>query len=135
MWKIQPVWADGRRLQGWTRPEGIFTSPQFGPLFETLVFAELYKTNLYNQLNWSIYHWRTRDGEEVDFLIDQGNGEFFFVEAKVATQDPPDLKTYPEVRKVFKSQIPPIWLCHMQGERVLGQRVPLALLRSNLLNR
>ncbi len=121
------------RLQGWTRPDGMLTSPQFGPLFETLVFSEIYKMIHYNQLSWKIYHWRTRDGEEIDFLIDMGNTQFAFVEVKVTTQDPPDLVTYPEVCKVFKAKLPPIWLCHMHGERVTGRRVPIKYLRDTLL--
>lgn len=57
------------RLQGWTAAAPILTSPQQGHLFENLVFAEIFKLNINYQLGWKIYHWRSRDGEEIDFLV------------------------------------------------------------------
>lgn len=56
------------RLQGWTSPEPIFTSPPQEALFEILVFSENYKLNINLGLGWQIFHWRSKDGEEIDFL-------------------------------------------------------------------
>ncbi len=121
------------RLQGWTSPEPILTSPQQGSLFENLVFSEIYKMNLNFQLGWSIYHWRSRDGEEVDFLIQKNPGDYIFIEAKVSTLKTPDLSRYPEIKKIFQKNLPPLFICHQEGEHVLGNNIPIAYLKDFLL--
>ena len=122
------------RLQGWTSHEPILTSPQQGHLFENLVLAELYKLNINYQLNWQIFHWRSRAGEEVDFLLQRGPGSYLFIEAKVSSRAPQDLARFPEVRKVFIDKAPAIVVCHQEGERVLDRRVPVAQLKEFLLS-
>lgn len=123
------------RLQGWTSPNPILTSPQQGHLFENLVYAEIHKTIMNYQLGWNVYHWRSRAGEEVDFLIQMNPGQFLFIEAKVSYQNPKKLDSYSEVRKVFKDKIPPLIQCHQEGERILNQNVPLKYLKRELLDR
>jgi predicted AAA+ superfamily ATPase len=120
------------RLQGWTSPEAILTSPQQGHLFENLVFSEIYKFNLNHQLGWQIFHWRSRDSEEVDFLIQMNPKDFLFIEAKVSSQKLLQIDQFPEVKKVFRTKIPEVLLCHQEGERILGSQVPLALLSDKL---
>lgn len=122
------------RLQGWTSPEPILTSPQQGPLFECLVHAEIHKLNLNYQLGWTLHHWRSREGEQVDFLIQRSPRDFLFVEAKVSPRKLPDLRDFPQVRKAFGSRIPPLIQCHQEGGRVLGGHVPIAKLREVLLS-
>ncbi|MCB0198099.1 MAG: ATP-binding protein, partial [Anaerolineae bacterium] len=51
------------RLQGWSSPGPILTSPQQGGLFENLVCSEIYKAINNFRLDWRIYHWRSRDNE------------------------------------------------------------------------
>ncbi len=121
------------RLQGWTAAEPILTSPQQGHLFENLVFSEIWKLNINHQLGWSLFHWRSRAGEEVDLLIQKSPQEFLFVEAKVTAQRVPDLRTYPEIKRVFKGQPPPLILCHQEGEHILDIKVPIKFLASHLL--
>jgi len=126
------------RLQGWTSAEPIATSPQQGALFENLVLAELLKTKRNFGLDGAIYHWRSRAGEEVDFLVElqgrRAQGQrWLFVEAKVSAQTPPDLSRYPEVKKVFGREIPRAIVCHQEGSRVLADQVPIAFLRDTLL--
>lgn len=121
------------RLQGWTSHEPILTSPQQGHLFENLVLAELYKLNINYQLNWQIFHWRSRAGEEVDFLLQRGPGSYLFIEAKVSARAPQDLAQFPEVRKVFKDKVPAIVVCHQEGDRILDRRVPIAHFKEFLL--
>ncbi len=121
------------RLQGWTSAEPIVTSPQQGPLFENLVFSEIFKLNLNYQLGWEIYHWRSREGEEIDFLIQQDPQRFLFVEAKVSPTKVKNPAELPEVRKVFQKKVPPLTVCHQEGDHVLGDRVPLALLKRFLM--
>ncbi|MEY4617513.1 MAG: hypothetical protein RJB66_2473 [Pseudomonadota bacterium] len=122
------------RLQGWTSAGPIMTSPQQGHLFENLVYSEIFKLNLNFQLGWTIYHWRSRDGEEVDFLVQMDSKRFLFVEAKVSALRPKDPSSFPEVRKVFKQEIPPVIICHQEGAQVLNRRVPIAFLSQFLLN-
>lgn len=117
------------RLQGWTSAEPILTSPQQGHLFENLVFGELFKMNINYQLGWKIYHWRSRDGEEMDFLIERSPTEFLLVEAKVSSQTLPDLSAFRELAKVFGSRLPPVILCHQEGDRAIASKVPIAFLK------
>lgn len=121
------------RLQGWTSAEPILTSPLQGPLFENLVFSELFKLNSNYQLGWQIFHWRSRDGEEVDFLVQAQPNVFLFIEAKVSATRIPDLSGFPELRKVFKGRMPDIILCHQEGGEVLGSNVPVARLKEFLI--
>jgi predicted AAA+ superfamily ATPase len=121
------------RLQGWTTPEPILTSPQQGALFENLVFSEIYKLNINFDLGWQIYHWRSKDGEEIDFLIQKDPLHYLFIEAKVSPVSikPPEI--FPEVKKVFKSKVPSLIVCHQEGTEVLSHHVPVALLKSYFL--
>jgi predicted AAA+ superfamily ATPase len=124
------------RLQGWTSAAPILSSPQQGHLFENLVFSEIFKLNLNYQLGWQLFHWRSRAGEEIDFLVDRGSAHTpLLIEVKVSRPSSPiDVKAYPELRKVFGKQLPPLVCCHQEGERVLGQNVPLARLKGVLLD-
>ncbi len=116
------------RLQGWSGSEQIITSPQQGGLFENLVFAEILKCIRNFDLGWQIFHWRSRDGEEIDFLIQKNPKDFLFIEAKVSAVKIDLTQSYPEVKKVFKNKIPEILVCHQEGERVLNNFVPIAKL-------
>jgi len=121
------------RLQGWTDFRPILTSPQQGHLFENLVFAEIFKLNLNYQLGWQMYHWRSRDGEEIDFLIHKDPENYLFVEAKVSPKSIREIEKYREVKKVFPKKIPEIILCHQEGNQILGNQVPIAFLKDFLL--
>lgn len=121
------------RLQGWTGPGPILTSPQQGHIFENLVFAELYKLNINFGLGWRIYHWRSKDGEEIDFLVEMQDNKFLFIESKVQSTRPYDLSKFSQVKKVFGKESPPILICHQEGERVLANKVPIAFLSDHLL--
>ena len=70
--------------QGWKSPLPLLTSPQQGPLFENLVFSEICKMNMNYDLQWNIFHWRTKGKEEIDFIIQKDPHDFAFVEAKVS---------------------------------------------------
>ncbi len=121
------------RLQGWSSSEPILTSPQQGHLFENLVFSELFKLNQNYALGWEIFHWRSRAGEEVDFLIRMQSSKLIFIEAKVSAHRKIDISLFPEVNKVFKGAPPPLIVCHQEGENVLGQHVPIAKLKEYML--
>lgn len=119
------------RLQGWTSAEPILTSPQQGHLFENLVLSEIWKMNLNFQSGLQIFHWRSRDGEEIDFILQINPTSFLFLEAKVSAQRLKNIADYPEVRKVFKN-IPEIIQCHQEGNQVLGKNIPISHLQSFL---
>lgn len=94
------------RLQGWTSAGPILTSPQQGQLFENLVFCELYKANKNHQLNLEIFHWRSRDGEEIDFILERPNNQFLFIEAKVSAPKRGVPNYFPEMEKVLETVRP-----------------------------
>ncbi len=121
------------RLQGWSESLPILNSPQIGGLFETLVFAEIHKTIRNFGLSWKVFYWRSRAGEEVDFLIEQENKKFLFIEVKKSPKKIPDLSKYPEIKKVFKSSPPKCIVCHMEGDKTFNDQVPVARLRDFLL--
>lgn len=121
------------RLQGWTSAEPIITSPQHGPLFENLVFSEIFKLNINYQLGLQIFHWRSRDGEEIDFLIQKDPKNSIFIEAKVSSVKIRNHATFPEVKKIFKTKAPELIICHQEGERFFNKHLPVAMLKSYLL--
>lgn len=60
------------RLLGIQSPEQLSIHPSRGALFESFIASELIKYS-YNKANTpSLYFWRDRSGNEVDFLIDKG---------------------------------------------------------------
>ncbi|PIU00202.1 MAG: hypothetical protein COT74_04505 [Bdellovibrionales bacterium CG10_big_fil_rev_8_21_14_0_10_45_34] len=122
------------RLQGWSSAEPILTSPQQGRLFENLVFSEIYKLNINFQLGWQIYHWRSKDQEEIDFLIQKSPQDFLFVEAKVTAPPKFEILSHHEVKKVFRTRVPHAIVCHQEGVRILDNRVPIAKLSEFLLS-
>ncbi len=122
------------RLQGWTSAEPIITSPQQGHLFENLVFSEIYKMNINFQRGAEIFFWRSKDGEEVDFLLQFNPRDFIFIEAKVSRGKCKNINLFPEIKKVFKTKIPDQIICHQEGSHILDQNVPIGNLQDFLLN-
>jgi hypothetical protein len=89
------------RLQGWQEQAPLVTSPQAGALFETLVFSEILKF-IYNYgKSWQLYFWRTKEGEEIDFLIITESGEVIALEAKMSTQTVWPVKLPVSFKKLF----------------------------------
>ena len=56
-------------------------SPLLGSIWETFVFSEMRKRQVFSDGKWEIYFWRDLRGLEVDFLIHHG-GNFDLIEAK-----------------------------------------------------
>jgi len=119
------------RLQGWSSAGPVLTSPQLGSLFETLVFAEIYKFILNRQKHWRVFHWRTRDGEEVDFVIQLDNQRHLLIEAKTSQQ--PFIKSHrlPELNKVVTSIVDHT-ICFFGDGEVLANQVPITKLTDYL---
>lgn len=57
------------RLQGWRTAEPILSSPAVGPLFESMVYGELIRIRDHSLMNMDLYYFRTKEGEEIDFLV------------------------------------------------------------------
>jgi len=53
--------------------EKLIDSPYSGQVYETYVFCELQKHLSYSQKNGNLYHYRTNDKKEIDFIIDIEN--------------------------------------------------------------
>jgi uncharacterized protein len=61
----------------------IANSPMAGALWETYAFSQIQRHLLSRGINNPpLYYWRTKDGMEVDFIIEKG-GQFIAIEAKL----------------------------------------------------
>lgn len=89
------------RLQGWMEMQPLLTSPQAGALFETLVLGEIVKCIMNFGKNWKVSLWRTKEGEEVDFIIDNGKGEICALDAKLSIHGAAPLPLPPVLTKTF----------------------------------
>jgi uncharacterized protein len=77
-------------LQGWRSVEPLLVSPQAGALFETLVLGELVRARDHRGLALSLFFWRTKEGEEVDFLVElhaAAGTRWLAIEAKLGIQN------------------------------------------------
>ena len=83
-------------LSGWRDPEALRLGPMGGAAFETHVLSNIIKKLQNNLRQVSVLFWRTRDGEEIDFLIETG-GKCFPVEVKMGIPHPASL---PKLSKI-----------------------------------
>lgn len=95
------------RLQGWLEIQPLIQSPQIGGLFETLVLAEIVKCNMNFGKNWKISMWRTKEGEEVDFIIENEKGDILALDAKLGIMGIEPIKipnslsqTFPKLKQI-----------------------------------
>lgn len=95
------------RLQGWSESLPMLNSPQIGGLFETLVFAEIIKFKRNYAKDWELFFWRTKDGQEIDFLIQTARGKQYGIEAKYAVHGITKAYSYPPAyQKSFSPKTP-----------------------------
>jgi uncharacterized protein len=124
------------RLQGWQDQTPLMTSPQAGPLFETLVFAELFKFVQNYGKDWQLYLWRTKEGEEIDFLIVTKSGKVIALDSKMSMQSVQPAKLPASFKKTFP-QVKQLVLITYGGERIKLSKeclvVPIAELHAFLL--
>ncbi|MBI5233818.1 MAG: DUF4143 domain-containing protein, partial [Deltaproteobacteria bacterium] len=70
-------------LMGLYSWQDIANSPMAGALWETYAFSQIQRHLLSQGTNNPpLYYWRTKDGREVDFIIEKG-GQFIAIEAKL----------------------------------------------------
>ncbi len=89
------------RLQGWQDQTPLITSPQAGALFETLVFAEIFKFIQNHGKDWQLYLWRTKEYEEIDFMIVTNSGDVIALDAKMSMQSVQPAKLPANFKKMF----------------------------------
>lgn len=125
------------RLQGWSEVQPMIQSPLCGGLFETLVFAEIIKYIFNFQKNWHVFLWRTKEQEEIDFLIQTSRDIWIAIDAKLSMGS----STNKHLPASFSKQFPNIdklILVTMEGEhRALSPtcvQVPIANLAAYLQN-
>ena len=56
-----------------TTPEGLYASRDRGAIYETFVMSELIKANTYANQPVEMSFYRTSDGKEIDFVLDDGS--------------------------------------------------------------
>lgn len=71
-------------LGGWRSIEQARLGPMGGALFETQVFGGILRHFRHRALDVAIHFWRTRDGQEIDFLVEHG-GKVWPVEVKLGS--------------------------------------------------
>lgn len=71
-------------LGGWRSAPEARLGPMGGALFETHVLADIFKRFRHRAREVQVYFWRTRDGQEIDFLV-ENDGKVFPVEAKLGS--------------------------------------------------
>ncbi len=104
------------RLQGWSEPTPLLNSPQAGHLFETLVLAEIVKFIRNKGKDWRLYLWRTKEGEEIDFLLETTENHFYAFEAKLSIQGTPIQTTLPPSFKKYFKLTHPLCLITFGGQ-------------------
>ncbi|PIQ43372.1 MAG: hypothetical protein COV52_02150 [Gammaproteobacteria bacterium CG11_big_fil_rev_8_21_14_0_20_46_22] len=124
------------RLQGWQDCTPLLTSPQAGALFETLVFAEIFKFIQNYGKGWQLYMWRTKEGEEIDFLIVTQSGKVIALDVKMSIQNVQPIQLPSSFKKLFP-QVENITLVTFGSEKFRLSKecdvVPLAKLHDYLL--
>ncbi len=60
-------------LLGINSVEELIASPYKGDIVETFVYSELLKHMSYSDVSAQLYHYRTNDKKEIDFILERGN--------------------------------------------------------------
>ena len=90
----------------------------FGKAFEHLIFTEMVAHASYSELDYEIDFWRTRSGQEVDFVL--GGGQVA-IEVKGASRvDNRDLRPLFAFIEAYAPQ-KALVVCNERAERVLGE--------------
>ena len=106
------------RLQGWSDPTPLLSSPQIGALFETLVLSEIIKFIRNYGKNWELFFWRTKDGEEIDFILVTDDHTIYTFEAKLSMQGTPQKITFPPTFQKHFSPKHPLIIVTYGGKKI-----------------
>ncbi len=77
-------------LSGWRSAEEARFGPMGGALFETQILSDILKSFHHRAREVQIHFWRTRDAQEIDFLV-ESDGQVFPIEVKMGTPRPSSL--------------------------------------------
>jgi predicted AAA+ superfamily ATPase len=124
------------RLQGWTEVDPFFISPQAGHVFETLVFAEIMKFISNHGKDWHVFVWHTKEGEEVDFIIETDKGHVLAIDAKMGIHSVKSTPLPPAFVKQFGTKVKELIIVSLaEQSRQLGPgclQLPLTQLTAYL---
>jgi len=99
-------------LAGLREPTHAAAGPMGGPIFETAVLMEIFKTLLHRGEEPKVYFWRTSSGVEVDIIVEVG-GQLVPVEVKLsATPRPTMAKGIAAFREALGSVASPGYVVH-----------------------
>ena len=113
-------------LMGLYSWQDIANSPMAGALWETYAFSQIQR-RLFSQgiNNPPLYYWRTKDGREIDFIIEKG-GQFIAIEVKLTGAPTPDaakgfnyFKDYYGEDAVLKEYV----ICRVKKDHAIGKGV------------
>lgn len=103
-------------LLGYTNEIHLRAGPMRGPVFETAVLLEIYRTLAGRGEEPRIHFWRTSDGHEIDFLVEVA-GRLHPVEAKAAeTPHPGAASEISLFQKLMSDRAEPGWVVYA-GDR------------------
>lgn len=74
-------------LAGWRDTEMLRLGPMGGAAFETHLLGEIVRWYQSPALEFELHFWRTRDGDEIDFLVESG-GACKPIEVEAGSADP-----------------------------------------------
>lgn len=86
-------------LGGWRNVEQARLGPMGGALFETQVFSEILRRFRHRAHEVEIHFWRTRDGQEIDFLVEHA-GNVWPVEVKLGS---PRYERLPQLERIAEA--------------------------------
>ena len=111
-------------LTGLKDPEHAASGPMGGPIMETAVLSEIFKTLTHCGIDPQIYFWRTSAGTEVDFVIETG-GRLVPIEVKLsATPRPAMARSIASLMGDFGEKVMPGYVVHPGDVRLpLGTNV------------
>lgn len=122
------------RLQGHQFSQSVINSPQSGTLFENLVVSEVIKARDHLRLDLQLWFLRTKDGEEVDLLIQSGQRKLL-IEIKLAIQGVSKVQVPTSLQR-YVDESTPLWVVSFGGvNQALGDecyQVPIAQLTTKL---
>lgn len=85
-------------LSGWKESESARLGPMGGALFETHILSNILKYFRHRAREVNVSFWRTRDGDEIDFLLEYA-GKVRPIEVKMGTPRQKELLTLDKIRE------------------------------------
>jgi predicted AAA+ superfamily ATPase len=94
----------------------LLASPHFGSIFETLIVTDFWKRFLHAGMRPSLSYLRTRDGLEVDLVVERGDAVHLFEMKANATIIPKHAEGLLRAQRAFKSRVQSASLISLTAE-------------------